>query len=140
MRLLIVEDQSEPLHVLEQLVKTEFSHNPDNHYDVARCYNEAEEIIQKQRYNIILLDHRMPRENMVQREAVDFKRYCETLENIGYCLIPYVKRLHPETVIIGTSSLSERDLTMMPAPDYSVNKISSELRNDFMEILKKIIS
>lgn len=123
MKLLIVEDQEPSLEGLEKAVaKVCPQYFPELSVEVARCYDDAKERISKGRYEIILLDHRMPREEVENLEKVDFDKFCASLENIGYLLIPYIREESPRAVIIGTSSLPPEELRGMPVPDYALRK------------------
>ncbi|MEA3513911.1 MAG: hypothetical protein U9R34_00360 [Nanoarchaeota archaeon] len=140
MKLLIVEDQEDPLEVLVSTVNNIIpSHYPDfseDDYDVARCYADAQSRISEDDYQIILLDNRMPYENQGDLETTDFNRFCSYLENIGYNLIPVIKEKNPETIIIGTSSLSKSELRGLPAPDYTMSKTWGKAETDLQQILR----
>lgn len=137
--LLIVEDQKYPLMVLEGAVKSVGTkYFPGMKYDVARCYNDAERMIQKG-YNVVLLDHRLPRENMGNLEDTDFRRFSDSLENIGYSLIGSIREYNPKTIVIGTSSLSAKKLRGQPVPDHVMSKMFGEAERDLGKILDEII-
>ena len=138
-KVLIVEDQRDPLKAQESAVENVGKlYCPDLRYDVARCYIDAEAMIPRG-YDIVLLDHRMPIKNMGDLENTDFKQYCRSLENIGYALIDKIKRVNPQTVVIGTSSLSEQELREQPAPDYVMSKMYGTAENDLDKILSEVV-
>jgi CheY-like chemotaxis protein len=134
-KLLIVEDQSFPLEALEAAVKSVGF----GQYDVARCYSDAESRIQHNTYDLVLLDHRMPRE-IVCTEEDDFDRFSASLENIGYGLIPSIKQRNPSAVVVGTSSLNPRDLCLFPRPDYIISKMPGQAGKDLERVLAEIKS
>lgn len=143
MKLLIVEDQEYPLEALVRAVNkvmpTHYTDFSKCNYDVARCYIDAQSRISKNDYQIILLDNRMPYENQGDLETTDFDRFCSCLENIGYNLIPIIKEKNPNTVVIGTSSLSKGELRSLPAPDYTMTKMWGEAETDLEDKLKQIL-
>lgn len=132
--ILIVEDQTEPLVALQSAVHivlpTLYPSYYKGRYDLARCYNDARQKISENDYDMVLLDNRMPRENQGNLEETDFDTFCSRLENIGYTLIPDIKRKNPNTVIIGTSSLSKGELRSLPAPDCTMSKMWGEAERD----------
>ena len=132
-KLLIVEDQSFPLEALEAAVKSVGF----GQYDVARCYADAERRIQHDKYDLVLLDHRMPRE-IVCTEEDDFDRFSASLENIGYGLIPSIKQRNPSAVVVGTSSLKPHETYGFPQPDYTISKRFSQVGKDLEAVLAKI--
>ncbi len=83
---------------------------------VAKNYQAAEEEIARQDYPLVLLDHKMPRD--------------ENGENwgpIGYNLAEIIKKKSPETIIMGTSCADDYpDLSKLepffPNLDYQVSK------------------
>ena len=137
-KLLIVEDQSGPLEALEFAVKTVFpTYFTKFHYDTARCYEDAQGMISN-RYDFILLDHQMPIRNVGNLEDTDFDSFSKSLRPVGYSLISEIKRYNPQTVIVGTSSLSLLELNDQPAPDYVMNKMWNEAERDLNRILSEI--
>ena len=142
MKLLIVEDQSGPLEALEFAVdKVMPAHYADfskGGYDVARCYANAQQRISENDYEVVLLDNRMPYEDQEDLERTDFDRFCSSLENIGYNLIPVIKDRNPNTVIIGTSSLSKGELRSLPTPDYTMSKMWGDAETDLEDRLNQI--
>ncbi|MBU2561263.1 MAG: response regulator [Nanoarchaeota archaeon] len=132
--ILIVEDQRLPLKALELAVKRTM---PGEQYDVARCYSDAEQQIARNSYSLVLLDHRMPRD-MVCTEEEDFDRFSESLENIGYGLIPAIRARNPAATVVGTSSLGEQELAGFPQPDYCMGKTFGQAAKELEAILQKI--
>ena len=125
-KILIVEDQSATLELLEFAInKVMFLHYRDfskGEYDITRHYNDAKEKILKKEYEILFLDHRIPYENQGDLEETDFKKFSQSLENIGYDLISKIKSKNPNAIIIGTSSISELELKNLPKPDFIIKK------------------
>ena len=142
MKLLIVEDQKYPLEALEFAInKVVPAHFPDfvkGSYDVAKCYNDAQKRITDQEYGIVLLDNRMPYEDQGDLEDRDMSRFSDTLENIGYSLIPTIKDRNSNTVVIGTSSLSKGELRGMPTPDFTMSKMWGDAETELEAILKEV--
>lgn len=135
MKILIVEDQSGTLEVLESAVKKIVpKYFQDVNYDIARCYDEAEQMIHLG-YEIVLLDHRMPRESAGNLEQRDFDAFRNTLQNIGYTIIDSIKKVNKETIIIGTSSLPEERHHF---PDYVMRKGWQEAEEDLDMILTEV--
>jgi CheY-like chemotaxis protein len=141
-KILIVEDQRNCVEALEYAVNSVspgfFPDFQKGDFDIARCYQEAEEKIQGNAYGVVLLDNRMPYENQVELEKKDFDGFCATLENIGYSLIPKIKERNPKTVVIGTSSLSGEELGRFPEPDFSMRKRFEESKTDLEGIFRQV--
>lgn len=135
MRLLIVEDQKYPLMALKGAVR---SVAPDCELDVSKCYSDVEAKIGSNSYDVILLDHRMPRNDVGDLESRDMIKFSSLLENIGYTLIPQIKARNQSTLVIGTSSLSVDELKGLPVPDYIIGKGSEELNKDLEKILGEV--
>ncbi|PIN88521.1 hypothetical protein COU61_04565 [Candidatus Pacearchaeota archaeon CG10_big_fil_rev_8_21_14_0_10_35_13] len=140
-KVLIVEDQEMPTMVLswavEKVMPSFFEGFDKRSYDVARCYSEAKDRISNEDYEVILLDHKMPRENQTVLEASDSRAFARTLENIGYRLIPEIQRRNPECLVIGTSSLLERELRGYKAPVRTLDKSGYDLDKTLRKILIK---
>jgi CheY-like chemotaxis protein len=137
-KILIVEDQSGPLEALEFAVKTVFPrYSTEFHYDTARCYEDAQRMIPN-RYDIVLLDHQMPIGNVGTLEDTDFDSFTRSLRPVGYSLINEIKEQNPQTVVIGTSSLSTSELRQYPAPDYVMSKMWNQSEGDLDNILSRI--
>lgn len=129
MKLLLVEDQSMPRKTLGwAIAKVCPKYFPDTSVEVARCYEEAREMLGREQYGIVLLDHRMPRIDVGNLEETDFTRFCDSLDSIGYSLIPSIREQCPGAVIIGTSSSSPEELRGMPTPDYTIGKTFGEAK------------
>jgi CheY-like chemotaxis protein len=137
-KMLIVEDQSATLESLEYAVnKVLPKHLGDTQYDVAKCYDEAREKIPAG-YDIILLDHRMPMQNVGNLEDTDMHAFSRSLKNVGYSLIPYIKSVNPKTIVIGTSSLDKSELQGEAVPDYIMSKMWGDAEKDLERILTEI--
>lgn len=204
-RLLIVEDQEDPLRLLVGVVKEVFPKYFPNFqteevpilfhdygvrqvqtqcfatlkdYDIARSVTSARDLFRENKYGLILLDHRMPLEDIAEpvypferikliREAnkramqinercgknsiwyqslsdenepiqdydLKLREYSDKLRDIGYSLIPEIRRTNPNTVIVGTSSM-KREIGEFPSPDFSLSKLNA--REDLEKILAKI--
>lgn len=138
MKILIVEDQNGPLEALEFAVrKISPAYFSQFHYDTARCYEDAQRMIQNN-YDIVLLDHVMPIKNAGDIEDADFDSFRKSLRPVGYSLINEIKRQNPRTVVIGTSSLSASELRYYPTPDYMMSKMWNEAERDLDKILSEI--
>ena len=137
-KILIVEDQSGPLEALEFAVKTVLPvYSTEFHYDIARCYEDAQRMLQN-RYDFVLLDHQMPIGNVGNLEDADFDSFSRSLRPVGYSLIDEIKRQNPQSVVIGTSSLSASELKRYPRPDYVMSKMWNKSERDLDNILSKI--
>ncbi|MBI4170270.1 MAG: hypothetical protein HY514_01130 [Candidatus Aenigmarchaeota archaeon] len=141
-KILIVEDQSRPLEALEfavnKVMPAHYAGFSKGDYDVARCYADTKRRISESNYQMVLLDNRMPYEDQGDLERTDFDRFCSSLENIGYALIPVIKEKNPNTVIVGTSSLSKGELRGLPTPDYTMSKMWGDAETDLESVLNKI--
>ncbi len=143
-RPLIVEDQGDPLRLLEWVVKEVL---PNASYDIARSYNSVRKMTNETKYGLVLLDHRMPIDDTAEPVAptgvnVDYteyfkqeRAYSDCLRNIGYSLIPEIRRSNPSAVIVGTSSM-KRELSDFPSPDFSLSKLNA--KEDLEKILSEI--
>lgn len=137
MKILIVEDQKYPLEALELAVKRvvpgfypEF--NPSQDVDIARSYFFAK-FLSDEKFDMALLDHRLPIAYS-DLEDRDFEAFSASLQNIGYSLIPHLKKTG--SIVIGTSSLSPDELRGFTQPDFTLNKLNAEA--DLERILKEI--
>jgi CheY-like chemotaxis protein len=140
MRLLIVEDQRYPLRSLEHAVKTVGpKYFSDLTYEVAKCFNDAKAKLEQERYGIVLLDHRMPVADVGNLEETDFNAFSDSLKDIGYSLIEQIRHRNPETVIVGTSSLEQSELSFWPIPDYRISKMYTEVERDLESVLSGIV-
>lgn len=141
-KILIVEDQKGTLESLEFAVNTVIPKlHPDfqkGRYDVARCYSDSENMVNQNQYGLVLLDNRMPYNNQGDLEDTDFDAFCDSLEDLGYKLIPKIKQRNPNCIVVGTSSLSKNELRGMPAPDYKMSKMWGDAERDLENILKQI--
>ncbi|MBI2631696.1 hypothetical protein HYW75_01715 [Candidatus Pacearchaeota archaeon] len=138
-KILIIEDQKGPLMALEYALN-EIAQNylPNLTQDVARCYNEGEAMIKTRGYDLVLLDNRMSYENQVELEKRDFRQFCSKLEDIGYNLIPFIRKTSPTTIVIGTSSMSDDELRRFERPDFIMRKSWGDAAVDLESILKQI--
>jgi hypothetical protein len=66
------------------------------------------------------------------------KRFSESLEEIGYNLIPLIKSRNPKTIVIGTSSLSQKELRGLSAPNFKMSKSFIGTQEELESILKNI--
>jgi CheY-like chemotaxis protein len=144
-KILVVEDQSGPRMALQCAIKQVVpGHWPgfDEKRDVdyKACYVDAQDAVNQGSYNLILLDHRMPYENVGDLERTDFDRFCKTLGNMGYGLIPEIRARSPRTIIIGTSSLSSDELREFQKPDFTMRKMYDKSDEDLERILRQIES
>ncbi len=156
-KILIVEDQIDPLRLLERVVGGVLPKYYSNFkgYEIARAYDPARELIEKNKYGLILLDHRIPRIYTAPSELVskfergeklapeEMGRYfaeeekmSDKMENIGYSLIPRIKQINPNTIVVGTSSMS-RESSRFASPDYALSKLDAQ--KDLEKIMAEII-
>ncbi len=137
-KILIVEDQYWPLEILKKNVfkllfgpakvcSTPRAFHSKHTLDTAKSYAEARDLIKKQRYDLVLLDHRMPLTNPGFRDIDNPRPFSDLLDQAqkkgigGYALIPLIKKRNPRAIIIGTSSLTH-EITRFPPPDYTIDK------------------
>ena len=80
----------------------------------------------------------MPYEDMGDLEETDFDKFSSSLKNIGYSLISKIMEINPNTIIIGTSSLSKSELRNFPTPDYTMSKTLGEAEKDLEDILNQV--
>src|SRR3990167_4151662 len=111
---LIVEDQSGQREALEYALDTVVPRYNSAYTPTCRknatCYSEASAMIERESYDLILLDHRMPIQPTGTLEKDNFDLFSAQLVNIGYSLISKIKEKCPQTLIIGTFSLSRQEL------------------------------
>jgi CheY-like chemotaxis protein len=125
---LIVEDQERPLKLLREAVEDTL---PNSRIDEARSYTSARNQIMQENYDLILLDDRMPYNDLIGLEQSDLKEYSNHLESLGYSLAPEIRERNPNAIIIGTSS----DAVKVDSLDWAVNKWDVE---DKINSLKKM--
>ncbi len=142
MKLLIVEDQELPREALEYAVNNVMPKFYDGFskcdYDSAHWYTEAEKLITEKTYDLILLDHLMPYENPGCKDTEDMRKFTNALQDIGYNLIRKIKAKNPKTIVIGTSSLSERELSGSTKPEFTMRKDFIHTENDLEQILAQM--
>jgi CheY-like chemotaxis protein len=112
------------IKIFEEPTPIKLSKDPANKLkelgiDIAKTYREAEQCIESEEYDYVLLDHNLPYET--GQEA----------EDIGYNLIPKIRQRNPETKIIGTSSNQDVNQDGL---DYRLKKYDF----DFMDKLEEI--
>ncbi|KYK25304.1 hypothetical protein AYK26_02385 [Euryarchaeota archaeon SM23-78] len=136
MKILIVEDQKFPLESLESAVESVM---PKADYDIAKWYKQAEELIETKKYDLVILDHRMPYEDPGCTEDTDEEKFFASLREIGYTLIPVIKKKDPKTIVIGTSSLEKSLLEKYkPGPDYQISKMYGEAETELKRVMEEI--
>lgn len=135
MKFLIVEDQKYPRSALKTAVMM-----IDSSYslDFSTNYSDARDKISSNSYDVVLLDHRMPMNDVGDLESKDMKAFSASLENIGYSLIPVIESRNPRTIIIGTSSLSKKELGELLSPDFTIRKTFDEAKDDLEKILQEV--
>ncbi len=86
-------------------------------------FDAAREIINSgSEFQIVLLDHRLPRVDLGNLEEDDFEDFSARLLDIGYTLIPEIRASLPNAKIIGTSSMKSELKNLPHQPDASINK------------------
>jgi CheY-like chemotaxis protein len=106
--------------------------------DCATSYTAAQEHIRNSQYGLVLLDHRMPRHDQGDLEQRDMRAFSDTLEEIGYGLIPEIRERSPGALIIGTSSLSV--ITSSVRPEFTMRKMWDDAEIDLEQVLAKAYS
>src|SRR3989344_5148372 len=131
MKTLIIEDQQYPLEALEAAVQSVGIKT----CDLARWYTQAEQCVRQQQYDLVLLDHRMPYDDPGCTDTSDFGRFSQSLQEVGYSLIPLIRERSPAAIIVGTSSQKVRN---SPQPDYTISKMYGEAEEDLLKILRAL--
>jgi CheY-like chemotaxis protein len=130
-KILIVEDIPNCLEALEMEVKhftpRFFPSFSKEDLDIAKWYERAEHLIKTKHYDIILLDHNLPRTEHDLHDYMD--------EDIGYFLIEKIKKKSKSTIIVGTSSKADE---VNIKPDYHLEK--SNVYDEGGPLLKKVLS
>lgn len=90
-------------------------------FTITKCFNDAKKEVEKKSYDMVFLDHRLPYNDLGNLEDVDFDKFSESLEYIGYKLIETIKRKNPNTIIVGTSSEKNRAV-QCGTPDFNITK------------------
>jgi CheY-like chemotaxis protein len=123
MNILIVEDQMGPLWAIAQAVEKIGGENTIHN---AKWYTQAEQMVLNYNYDVILLDHNMPKEKGLP-------------ENIGYGLIPIILKKNKKTVIIGTSLMPESGIRSdgYTLPEFKLAK-GLAINRDLTEIITKL--
>lgn len=141
-KILIVEDQEAPKEALEHAVDTVvpryYSAYAPTCRQLATCYSEAFDAVAKNTYNLVLLDHRMSIQPTGNLEDKNFDLFSAQLANVGYRLLPVILQKNPETLVIGTSSLSRHERSDVVAPQYAMSKMWGEAERDLDEVLRKV--
>lgn len=102
--------------------------------NIAKWYSQAEEYVKLGGYDLVFLDHRMPRENPGCTDDKEKDRFYDQLENIGYGLIPTIRKYNPNAVIVGTSSMKNEIEKNFQKPDYQIEK-----GFDMVEEIKRVL-
>ncbi len=126
-KVLIVEDLAKGIDILKNALMEVFpKHLPvftEQNIDLATSYEDAKKLIKRQYYDVVLLDHNMPRKEPVVAIPQDTREYFSQCEDIGYTLIPMIREENPAgIVIIGTTSYSPEHVKDFPQPDASIMK------------------
>jgi CheY-like chemotaxis protein len=139
---LVVEDQEWPMMAIKDAMREAFTAldlTPEITY-VTNFEAASAAIESEQKFDLVLLDHRMPRIDLGDLEDTDFDAFSRSLENIGYSLIPKIRELQPQSTIIGTSSMSSELRNYPHKPDQIINKSQmSEPEKEFLPLLRRLI-
>ena len=92
--------------------------------DIATNYQDVKKLVQKKLYDLIFLDHNMPRNKTSEPE------------DMGYSLIPIIKEKNPKTYIVGTSSNS--NLPTQYIVNESINKSDPNFGKNLKRIYQKV--
>ena len=120
-KVLVVEDQEMPWMMFKAALKA--CGIPPETVVRARCYSEAEEKIQSEKYDLIFLDHRMPMDDPGFTDSLDLKAFSGYLQEIGYGLLPLIATHQPQAVVVGTSSLSASERGSFGTPPHYISKL-----------------
>lgn len=92
----------------------------------AYAYNQAIKAIETKMYDIIFLDHALPQDEesvtVTDEKGIFPKVKYEDIEKIGYGLLPLIRRIQPNALVIGTSSLGDNELSNFESPKYRISK------------------
>ena len=67
----------------------------------------------------------------------EFFGYSDTLENIGYRLIPRIREENPGVTLVGTSSMDKMELSRFPNPDASLSKTWEDAEGDLRKAIMR---
>lgn len=142
-KILVVEDQENSQVALQCAVNRvvqRYWSTFDGKEDVAYAasYESARQAVTQDSYALVLLDHRMPMQDVGDLERRDFNAFSDCLENIGYSLIPQIRESSPDAIIVGTSSLSSSETGRFPQPDFKMRKMFDDSKEDLDFILKRV--
>ena len=121
--ILVVEDQEMPQDAIKYaLAQTLPEINREAVVTYVTNFEAAKlAIASNAEFELIILDHRMPRSDVGNLEDRDPRAFSESLVDIGYTLIPEIREARPNCKVIGTSSMGQ-ELAKMPQPDGQVDK------------------
>lgn len=123
MRILVIEDQEMPWRNFK-LCLTQMCGIDEACVTRVRSREAAITNIAVNKYNVILLDHRILYREVDFTDEENLVDFSNCLENIGYDLIPWIEKKNPNATIVGTSSFSQNELRGYESPKLSINKIN----------------
>jgi len=125
---LIVEDDPESYVAMEGVILWEVPgiFGKEISMALAKNYEAAEREIRQRNFDLILLDHRMPR-----REGGE-------AEKIGYGLIPMIRELSPQSTVIGTSGSGDEELKGFQRRDFDCMSKRYFLRDTLEEVANSL--
>lgn len=143
-KILVVEDQENSRMALQSAISRvvpRYWQGFDRKKDVAYAasYESAQRALTQDSYTLVLLDHRMPLQDVGDLERRDFDAFSDCLQNVGYSLIPQIRESSPEAIIVGTSSLSSSETSGFPQPDFKMRKMYDDAEVDLDAILKRVV-
>ncbi len=123
-KVLVIEDNERLGTIIKEVLENKCGINAEDITWVL-TYEEGEVQIRKEQYDVVLLDHSMPR-----------KLGAPTL-GIGYGLIPLIKQCLPHAKVIGTSSHTATHLrdSGFEVPEYIVAKVLTYLEKELPGML-----
>lgn len=92
-KILVIEDSTAPMLGIDRAIRSIFQ---TKEYDIATTLQDVFEKTPEKKYDIILLDDNLPYTEQDQPKS------------IGYKAIPKIRKIHPNTPIIGTSATAKK--------------------------------
>ncbi len=142
-KILVIEDQKGPIGAIQYALSKSLpplNLDPEVRY-VTNYADAAKEIASDQRFDLILLDHRMPKVDLGDLEDRDMRAFSDNLADIGYNLIPVIRTQQPQSIIIGTSSMRDEIKGLNQMPDENI--VKSDMyspEKEFSPLLRRLVT
>ncbi len=142
-KILVIEDQKGPIGAIQYALSQSLPPlNLDPEVRYVTNYTDAEkEIASEERFDLILLDHRLPRVDVGDLEDRDMRAFSDKLADIGYNLIPTIRTQQPQSIIIGTSSMRDEIEGLEQMPDENIVKSDMYFpEKEFSPLLRRLVT